>query len=150
MNWEFCTVWFVSARLLLCVWAVTLHYCSRLKSFLNIWDPWCFVLLQLYVLNCVKFFRTLSKQVLLKNADDKTRKALLESVKRLMHPQEMGDAFKFLAIAPKDVDYVPPGFTPMTAHTEQKSWSMERLSVHNQAMKWTFFTMFEGINFDLF
>ncbi|XP_048736959.2 protein arginine methyltransferase NDUFAF7, mitochondrial-like isoform X2 [Ostrea edulis] len=60
-------------------------------------------------------------QVLLKNADDKTRKALLESVKRLMHPQEMGDAFKFLAIAPKDVDYVPPGFTPMTAHTEQKS-----------------------------
>jgi SAM-dependent MidA family methyltransferase len=71
--------------------------------------------------NCVKYYGSLSKQVLLQNADDKTRKALLESVKRLMHPQEMGEVFKFLAITPKDVDYVPPGFTPMTTHTEQKS-----------------------------
>ncbi|XP_061183453.1 protein arginine methyltransferase NDUFAF7, mitochondrial-like [Saccostrea echinata] len=60
-------------------------------------------------------------QALLQNADDQTKKILLESVRRLMHPQEMGHAYKFMAIAPQSTDYVPPGFMPLTAHTEQKS-----------------------------
>nr|XP_022333358.1 protein arginine methyltransferase NDUFAF7, mitochondrial-like isoform X2 [Crassostrea virginica] len=60
-------------------------------------------------------------QVLMQNADDNTRKVLMESVRRLMHPREMGEAFKFLAIAPKDTGYVPPGFSPITCHNEQKS-----------------------------
>lgn len=57
----------------------------------------------------------------MQNADVEIRRALMESVRRLMHPQEMGAAFKFFAIAPKGTDYVPPGFTPITAHTEPKS-----------------------------
>ena len=67
--------------------------------------------------NCNDFL----KQVLMQNADDNTRKVLMESVRRLMHPREMGEAFKFLAIAPKDTGYVPPGFSPITCHNEQKS-----------------------------
>lgn len=54
----------------------------------------------------------------MQDKDVETRRAMMKSVWRLMHPQQMGWGFKFFAIAPKDTDYVPPGFTPITAHNE--------------------------------
>ncbi|XP_034324539.2 protein arginine methyltransferase NDUFAF7, mitochondrial [Magallana gigas] len=60
-------------------------------------------------------------QALMQDKDVETRRAMMKSVWRLMHPQQMGWGFKFFAIAPKDTDYVPPGFTPITAHNEPKS-----------------------------
>lgn len=57
----------------------------------------------------------------MQDKDVETRRAMMKSVWRLMHPQQMGWGFKFFAIAHKDTDYVPPGFTPITAHNEPKS-----------------------------
>ena len=83
----------------------------------------------------------------MQNADDNTRKVLMESVRRLMHPQEMGEAFKFLAIAPKDTDYVPPGFSPITCHNEQKSKQYRLLCFWTEYMVETIW--FNGIRYSI-